>query len=81
MCHEIDSRQLTIAAAYRCHLDDPPAPVLKGVERWDWPVYDGLKRFSELVDSKYHGFNLCCGTASEGLDNPAVELYGIIYIY
>ena len=26
------------------HLDDPPAPVLKGVERWDWPVYDGLKR-------------------------------------
>ena len=60
------------------HLDDPPAPVLKGVERWDWPVYDGLKRFSELVDSPYHGFNLCCGTASEGLENPGVELYPIV---
>ena len=33
---------------------------------------------SELVDSPYHGFNLCCGTASEGLDNPATELYDIV---
>ena len=23
-----------------CHLDDPPAPVLRGVERWDWPVFE-----------------------------------------
>ena len=61
-----------------CHLDDPPAPVLNGVERWDWPVFEGLKRFSELVDSPYHGFNFCCGVAAEGLENPAVELPPIV---
>ena len=36
-----------------CHLNDPPAPVLRGVERWNWPVQEGLERFSELVDSPY----------------------------
>ena len=61
-----------------CHLNDPPAPVLRGVERWNWSVMEGLKRFSELVDSPYHGFNFCCGVASEGLQNPAEELYDII---
>ena len=61
-----------------CHLDDPPAPVLRGVERWNWPVMEGLKRFSELVDSPYHGFNFCCGVASEGLENPAAELCDIV---
>ena len=40
-----------------CHLDDPPAPVMNGIERWNWPVFEGLKRFSELVDSPCHGFN------------------------
>ena len=44
-----------------CHLPDPPAPVLRGEERWNYPVFEGLKRFSELVDSPYHGFNFCCG--------------------
>lgn len=61
-----------------CHLDDPPAPVLNGVEKWDWPVFEGLKRFSELVDSPYHGFNFCCGVAAEGLENPAAELPPIV---
>ena len=77
-----------------CHLNDPPAPVLRGVERWNWPVMEGLKRFSELVDSPYHmeglkrfselvdspyhGFNFCCGVASEGLENPAAELCHIV---
>ncbi|MCY3792241.1 MAG: mannonate dehydratase [Gemmatimonadetes bacterium] len=61
-----------------CHLNDPPAPVLRGVERWNWPVMEGLKRFSELVDSPYHGFNFCCGVASEGLENPAEELCDIV---
>ena len=60
------------------HLDDPPAPVLRGVERWNWPVFEGLKRFSELVDSPNHGFNFCCGVASEGLEDPGKELYEII---
>ena len=61
-----------------CHLNDPPAPVLKGVERWNYPVFEGLKRFSELVDSPYHGFNFCCGVASEGLEDPGTELYEIV---
>ena len=61
-----------------CHLNDPPAPTLNGVEKWNYPVFDGLKRFSELVDSPVHGFNFCCGVAAEGLDNPAEELPVIV---
>ena len=61
-----------------CHLNDPPAPVLRGVEQWNYPVFEGIKRFSELVDSPMHGFNFCCGTAAEGLENPGVELYEIV---
>ena len=61
-----------------CHLNDPPAPVLKGVERWNYPVFEGLKRFVETVDSPYNGFNFCCGTASEGLEDPGSELYDIL---
>ena len=61
-----------------CHLNDPPAPILRGVERWNYPVFEGLKRFVGLVDSPYHGFNFCCGTASEGLENPGEELYEIV---
>lgn len=61
-----------------CHLNDPPAPILNGVEKWNWPVFDGLKRFSELVDSPYHGFNFCCGVAAEGLEDPAKELPPIV---
>ena len=61
-----------------CHLNDPPAPVLRGVERWNYPVFEGLKRFVELADNPYHGFNFCCGTASEGLEKPGEELYEIV---
>jgi mannonate dehydratase len=61
-----------------CHLNDPPAPVLRGVEQWNFPVFEGIRRFSELVDSPMHGFNFCCGTAAEGLSNPGVELYEIV---
>ena len=57
-----------------CHPDDPPAPVLQGVEKWGWPVQEGYERFCSLVDSKFHGLNLCCGTTSQGLDDPATEL-------
>lgn len=61
-----------------CHPNDPPAPVLRGVERWNYPIFDGLKRFVEIVDSPYNGFNFCCGTVSEGLDDPGTEFYEII---
>ena len=64
-----------------CHFNDLPAPVLKGVELWNYPVFEGLKRFVELVDSPYHGFNFCCGTASEGLENPGEELYEIVQYF
>jgi len=60
------------------HLPDPPAPVLRGEERWNFPVFEGLKRFSELVDSPFHGFNFCCGTAAEGLEKPGEELPEIV---
>ena len=69
-----EEHQVQMAA----HLNDPPAPVLRGVERWNYPVFDGLKRFVELVDSPYNGFNFCCGVASEGLKDPGTELYDII---
>jgi mannonate dehydratase len=61
-----------------CHLSDPPAPVLRGVERWDWPVVEGINRFLALYESPYHGMNLCCGTASEGMDDPATELLPLV---
>ncbi|MEE2658837.1 MAG: mannonate dehydratase [Candidatus Latescibacterota bacterium] len=61
-----------------CHLPDPPAPVLRGEERWNYPVFEGLKRFSELVDSDCHGFNFCCGVAGEGLDDPGRDLPPIV---
>ena len=60
------------------HLPDPPAPVLRGEERWNYPVFEGLKRFSELVDSPCHGFNFCCGVAAEGLEDPGKELPPIV---
>ena len=75
-------RIIPVAEEYRvqmaCHLNDPPAPVLRGVERWNYPMFEGLKRFVETVNSPYNGFNFCCGTASEGLENPGEELYDIV---
>lgn len=75
-------RVIPVAEEYKvqmaCHLNDPPAPVLRGVERWNYPMFEGLKRFVETVNSPYHGFNFCCGTASEGLENPGEELYEIV---
>jgi mannonate dehydratase len=75
-------RVIPVAEEYKvqlaCHLNDPPAPVLNSVEKWNWPVFEGLKRFSELVDSPFHGFNFCCGVAAEGLEHPAEELPEIV---
>ncbi|MDE0686693.1 MAG: mannonate dehydratase [Candidatus Poribacteria bacterium] len=75
-------RVIPVAEANRiqmaCHPNDPPAPILRGVERWNYPAFDGLKRYAEIVDSPYHGFNFCCGTVSEGLDDPGTEFYEIL---
>ena len=61
-----------------CHPNDPPAPILRGVERWNYPIFEGLKRYAELVESPYNGFNFCCGVVSEGLEDPGREVYEII---
>jgi mannonate dehydratase len=75
-------RVVPVAEEYKvqlaAHLNDPPAPVLRGVERWNYPMFEGLKRFVSLVDSPYNGFNFCCGTCSEGLDDPGKDLYPIV---
>jgi mannonate dehydratase len=75
-------RVIPVAEEYKVqmasHLPDPPAPELRGEVRWNYPVFEGLKRFSELVDSPYHGFNFCCGVAAEGLDDPGKELPPIV---
>ncbi len=61
-----------------CHPNDPPAPILRGVERWNYPVFEGMKRYADIAESPYHGFNFCCGTVSEGLDDPGTEFYEIL---
>ncbi len=75
-------RVIPVAEEYKVqmasHLPDPPAPELRGEVRWNYPVFDGLKRFSELTDSPYHGFNFCCGVAAEGLEDPGSELPPIV---
>ena len=35
-----------------CHLEDPPAPQLRGIEMWNYPVLEGCERFANLVVSK-----------------------------
>ena len=64
-----------------CHPNDPPAPILRGVERWNYPVFEGMKRYAEIAESPYHGFNFCCGTVSEGLDDPGTEFYEILQYF
>ena len=75
-------RVIPVAEQHRvqmaAHLNDPPAPILRGVERWNYPVFDGLKQFVDLVDNPYNGFNFCIGTASEGLEDPGTEIYEIV---
>lgn len=62
-----------------CHPHDPAMPVGKGwrgVETVLSP--EGLKRFVSIEESPYHGLNFCQGTVSEGLKNPAVEIFDYI---
>ncbi|PHN02995.1 mannonate dehydratase [Flavilitoribacter nigricans] len=62
------------------HIADPPTPVgFRGITRWNSPeVFTGIKRFAELYDSEYHGFNLCLGSTAEGLKDPKTEILPII---
>ena len=64
-----------------CHPYDPPGLPFgyQGAENWDSPsVFEAIKRYESIVDSPHNGFQLCLGTAAEGLKNPAVEILPIV---
>jgi mannonate dehydratase len=77
-------RLLPVAQEYKVrlanHIADPPTHVgYRGITRWNSPdVFAGIKRFANLYDSKYHGFNLCLGSVAEGLKDPKTEILPII---
>lgn len=62
------------------HIADPPTPAgYRGITRWNSPqVFEGIKKFAQLYDSPYHGFNLCLGSTAEGLKDPKTEILPII---
>jgi mannonate dehydratase len=77
-------RLLPVAEEYKVrlanHIPDPPTHEgYRGITRWNSPdVFEGIKRFASLYDSKYHGFNLCLGTVAEGLKDPKTEILPVI---
>jgi len=77
-------RLIPVAEEYKVrlanHIADPPTHVgYRGITRWNSPdVFEGIKRFAKLYDSKYHGFNLCLGSTAEGLKDPKTEILPII---
>src|SRR3981081_1636449 len=63
------------------HPYDPPGLPFgyQGAENWDSPsVFEGFKRYESIIDSPYNGFQLCLGTAAEGLKHPATDVLPII---
>jgi mannonate dehydratase len=77
-------RILPVAKEYKVklgnHIADPPTPVgYRGITRWNSPdVFAGIKRFAQLYDSEYHGFNFCIGSIAEGLKDPKNDIMSII---
>ena len=77
-------RCLPVAKEYKVklanHIADPPTPAgYRGITRWNSPdVFAGIKRFAQLYDSEYHGFNFCIGSIAEGLKDPKTEILPII---
>src|SRR5438552_16778207 len=61
------------------HPHDPARPPagFRGVHRVLGTVA-GLKRFVDIVPSKYHGLNFCQGTVAEMLQDPGKEIYELI---
>ena len=62
-----------------CHPHDPGVPPkgFQGVARV-LGTPEGLKRFVSIRESPYHGLNLCLGTVSEMLQDPAREIHDVI---
>jgi mannonate dehydratase len=76
------ARVVPVAEEYRirlaCHPHDPYTPPgYRGVTRVLGTV-DGLKRFVQTRESRYHGLNFCQGTVAEMLDDPAAEIGEVI---
>ena len=77
-------RLLPVAKEYKVklanHIADPPTPAgYRGITRWNSPdVFAGIKRFAQLYDSPWHGFNFCIGSIAEGLKDPKTEIMPII---
>ena len=77
-------RLLPVAKEYKVrlanHIADPPTHVgYRGITRWNSPdVFEGIKRFANLYDNPYHGFNLCIGSTGEGLKDPKTEILPIV---
>ncbi|MFB3828502.1 MAG: mannonate dehydratase [Bryobacteraceae bacterium] len=64
-----------------CHPYDPPGLPFgyQGAENWDSPsVFAAIKRYESIVDSPYNGFQLCLGTAAEGLKDPKTGILPIV---
>lgn len=62
------------------HIADPPLPTAyQGIWRWNSPdIQEGVKRFAQLYDSPYHGFNLCIGSCAEGMVDLNKEIHELI---
>jgi mannonate dehydratase len=77
-------RVIPVAEEYKvrlaCHPHDPGMPSDKGYRGISTVLgsVDGLKRFIEIMPSRYHGLNFCQGTVSEMLRDPGKEVYDVI---
>jgi mannonate dehydratase len=77
-------RVIPVAEEYKvrlaCHPHDPGMPREKGYRGVQTVLgnVEGLKRFVDIVPSKYHGLNFCQGTVSEMLQKPGVEIFDVI---
>ena len=63
-----------------CHPHDPGMPADKGYRGVNTVLgsVDGLKKFLNIMPSKYHGLNFCQGTVSEMLKEPNKEIIDVI---
>jgi mannonate dehydratase len=63
-----------------CHPHDPGMPPDKGYRGVQTVLGSvaGLKRFVEIMPSKYHGLNFCQGTVAEMLQKPGEEIFDVI---
>lgn len=54
-----------------CHPPDPPLPPgYRGIDTWDYDMFEGLKTYNSLTDSPNFGFLMCMGTVGSGLKDP-----------